>query len=217
MFTIRRLLLDSLLHRYSPLMGPLVLDIGGKRLNPRGSFSPIHQKHCNWKYLNVDNSTSPDFSTPIDSLDFSAQDMPERFNTFIFTEVVEYLDNPTQAFVNIRKVAANNALILFSAPWMNTFHGDREFDYARYSESYFNKLLDAQNITVLENNRMGGLFCVVWDFLHRIYYNNDRPRRCLIVLKVFLVLSRQIFICLDKTFPTSSVVTTGYFLVLRIS
>ena len=56
----RRYFLDRFLNSFLKNFSGLVLDIGGKRNDKRGTFRPT-DKGVEWLYLNIDESTKPDF------------------------------------------------------------------------------------------------------------------------------------------------------------
>ena len=66
------------------------------------------------------------------------------------------------------------------------------------------------NCVYIENN--GGFFSVIWDFVHRINSENDKliTRK---LLNLFLLLTFDLVINLDKIINTSSRVTTGFTLI----
>ena len=70
-----------------------VLDIGGKKIDPRGSFKPPYEKVKSWEYLNIDETTKPDYISSVESMPFENNSI----DTIIMTEVFEYLSNLLRA------------------------------------------------------------------------------------------------------------------------
>ena len=217
MKSLRRHYLDTFLHEYTYLIHGNVIDVGGVRLNRRGTFDYTTITHENWEFVNISKQTLPDhqidFSIPIDS-NFNIK--LHSYDVLICTEVLEYLNNIHTAFQNIRLLTKKNSILIISVPWMNTYHGDHEYDLARYSQSYLYRLFEHYNYAVIHNHVCGGLLSVIWDFLHRITYGMHHSRFVSFILKSILITTRQFCCYTDRSIDTSSIVTTGYFFVLEV-
>ena len=216
MKTLRRFYLDQCLKQYSTILSGNIIDIGGTSINKRGSFAPPVSQVSLWHYSNISSKSLPDFQIDIDL------PLPNSFPVFGFyhgiicTEVIEYLQNITVFFDNIRSLSKPGAYILLSSPWMNTYHGDKAYDFLRYSESYLKTIFTRYDLTIVSQTRCGGLFSVIWDLIHRITYDNSSNKVAYFLLRVFLKLSRHLCLKLDRVLNTSSIVHTGYFYVLRV-
>ena len=99
-------------------------------------------------------------------------------------------------------------------PWMNSFHGDKKYDYKRYSDIYIkNKLIsNGYEILFIESN--GGVFSVIWDFFYKLNYTNNNKyfRR---IVNLILKFTFKFTLLMDFLFDTSDHITTGFGLVAR--
>ena len=208
MFTTRRFYIDQFLFKYDYLFKGTIIDIGGIKVKPRGNYKFSETLKNSIKFLNNNPITKPDYLFSIEQ----KLDLKKKFDVIIMNEVIEYIDNIDKALGNVSDLSKKDTFLIITWPWMNTFHGDKEYDFKRYSKVYIEKKLIeiGFNSLYVENN--GGFFSVIWDFLHRINQENDNLiKRKLINL--FLILTFDLAINLDKLINTSNKVTTGFTLI----
>ncbi len=208
MNTTRRYYLDKFMEENNILINGDILDIGGVRGLSRGNYKYSEYQENKRKVLNIIENANPDYLISIEEdLNLSA-----KFDTFIVNEVIEYIDDLDILFMNILKVSNKRITLIMTWPWMNTFHGDRENDLKRYSKYYILRILEKYNFRIQHIDNNGGLFSVIWDFLHTINnHNNNFLLRKL--FRVFLFLTFKLSIRIDKIFNTSNILTTGFTMV----
>ena len=210
MITTRRYYIDRFLYKNYYAMNGQILDIGGTKVNPRGNFRlPITLKK-NLNVLNINSNTNPDYLLSIEK----KLNINKKFDTIIMNEVIEYIDNLDNVFFNISNLSKSNSVVFISWPWMNTFHGDKELDLKRYSKLYISRKLKNigfDNISIKNN---GGIFSVIWDFVHRLNNENSNiiTRK---ITNIFLLVTFRIVIKLDQIFDTSEYITTGFTLIAK--
>ena len=166
--TTRRFYIDQFLFKYDYLLKGQILDIGGNKLYPRGKYRFPESLRDSIKVLNNNPKTKPDYLLSIED----ENNIKQKFDVLILNEVLEYIDDIDKAFFNISNLSKKDSIIFVTWPWMNTFHGDKKYDFKRYSEIYIKKKLRGIgfNKFVIESN--GGFFSVIWDFIHKINNNN---------------------------------------------
>ena len=208
MRTTRRFYIDKFLFDYEFLLKGQILDIGGTKVYPRGRYRFPENLRNSIKVLNNNPNTKPDYLLSIEK----KNNINQKFDVLIFNEVLEYIDDIDKAFSNISNFSKEDSIVFVSWPWMNTFHGDKQYDFKRYSDVYIiNKFKDIGfNKFVIESN--GGLFSVIWDFIHRIN-NNNKQILFRKIINIFLFASFDLVLNLDKFFDTSTHLTTGFTLI----
>ncbi|TBR15801.1 class I SAM-dependent methyltransferase [bacterium] len=210
MITFRRYYIDSLLKEYSSLIKGVVLDIGGKRKNRRGNFSPESCACKTWKYLNIDKASKPDYLASADSIPAD----PETFDTVIMCETIEHLENPDKALGEALRVMKRNGVLIITVPFLFPFHPD-PVDYQRWTAQKINSELSRIGFGSISIKPMGGMFSVIFDLVHVFTVRNPKQRsflnRALINLKKPVA---RIFMLFEKMFPwTVEFMTTGYFVI----
>ena len=125
--TFRRYYLDKVLSDIK-FYGK-VLDVGGKKENKRGTFRPPLDKIESWEYLNIDESTNPDYLC-------SADNIPVDDNTFdivMLAEVIEHLENPIAVLNECYRVLKKDGKIVVTIPFLNALHAD-PYDFQRWTD-----------------------------------------------------------------------------------
>jgi SAM-dependent methyltransferase len=210
MNSFRRELLDQSLEKYKPLMTGRVMDIGGKKVKKRGSFTPPLKNVKSWEYLNSDDATNPDYSC-------NAENIPLRdgsINTVIMTEVLEYLPNPHKVFAEIHRILTDNGHVLVSTPFLNPVHGDHWADRARYTPVMLNEIIDSVGLNIKSIRPMGSVGAVLFDILRVTFGYASEKRAKPIIYRILLCL-RPLFKWIDiNCSKQSKYINTGYFLVI---
>lgn len=156
--TYRRLWLDTLLEAHAAEMRGVVVDIGGKRENKRGSFRPPEEQARSWWYLNLDLATRPNIFA-----DVSAVPLPTAsIDTVICTEVLEHLANPAACAAEIQRILRPGGLAFVSVPFMYPIHAD-PYDFQRFTEDGLRQLF--RGFSTLEIIPMGGYLGVLGMFI----------------------------------------------------
>jgi len=152
--TYRRLWLDACLNAYSNEMQGIVLDLGGKRDNKRGTFQPPETKADAWWYLNLDLSTRPNIFADVTSTPLNQRSV----DCVICTEVLEHLKDPQACVDEIHRLLRDGGLAFASTPFFYPVHAD-PYDFQRFTEDGLRYLF--RNFKSVEVIRMGGYFGVM--------------------------------------------------------
>jgi len=210
--TQRRRLLDDFLNAQTPLMQGDILDIGGKKDNKRGSFRPPMNQVRSWRYVNIDESTDPDYCC-------NAENIPlpnEAIDGFLLCEVLEHLERPEVVLQEAFRVLKLGGYGWITMPFLYQVHAD-PYDYQRWTDAKLYQVLKTIGFTEAEINPMGGVFLVI----HDLWYSSlcRSPQKSSVLNKVgFRIhwLSRHFFQMLDKHFHyTKSYMTTGWAVLIR--
>jgi len=211
LLSIRRELLDAKLEKFQYLITGNVLDIGGKKINKRGSFTPPENKNIFWTYLNLFSEENPDVVGNSNKLPFKN----DIFDAVIMTEVLEYISRPEVAIKEIERVTKNEGHVLLSVPFLNPFHGDYQSDLKRFTESGLRDLISQTNLKIVTLDKMGHIGAVVFDIIR---HNLTHSNRSFYQRIIFLILRflKPLFYLLDSLQNKNNFyITSGYFLVLK--
>ena len=147
--TYRRLWLDAALSSFAKDMWGVVVDLGGKRENKRGSFQPPEKQSQAWWYLNLDLSTSPNIFTDITKAPLQTGIV----DCVLCTEVLEHLPNPQDCVDEIHRLLREGGVALASVPFFYPVHAD-PYDFQRFTEDGLRRLF--RDFKSVEVYRMGG-------------------------------------------------------------
>lgn len=147
--TYRRLWLDASLNAFSDQMRGVVLDLGGKRENKRGTFQPPEDQAWSWWYLNLDFSTYPDIFSDVTRVPLKEKSV----DCIICTEVLEHLTDPQACVNEIHRLLRDQGLVFASVPFFYPVHAD-PYDFQRFTEDGLRYLF--RNFRSVEVYRMGG-------------------------------------------------------------
>ena len=206
--TLRRYYLDQNLAKIN-FYGD-VLDIGGKKNNKRGSFSPKLLNVKSWIYLNNDLSTNPDIPCSADNISLG----DNLFNFIVMTEVIEYVDDYFRALEEAHRILIPGGKLILSVPLFNPIHGDLGDKY-RFTEFKLIEDLTKLGFCNINLKKMGSITAIFYDFLlselrkHR-YYNFIFLR---ILRKCFRFALSKIVLYFDRILFKESNSTTGYFIL----
>ncbi len=147
--TYRRAWLDFYLNSFSDEMRGMVMDLGGKRENKRGLFSPPEYQAQSWWYINLDLVTHPNIFSDINRVPVKGQTM----DCIICTEVLEHLSHPQSCVDEIHRILRNGGVAFVSTPFFYPVHAD-PYDFQRFTEDGLRLLFkDFKSVAVY---RMGG-------------------------------------------------------------
>ncbi len=144
----RRLWLDSCLTAFSDEIHGLVIDLGGKRGNKRGSFLPPEHQADAWWYLNLDPNASPNIFSDVTQTPLTKQSV----DYIICTEVLEHLPDPQACVDEIHRLLRNNGVAFVSVPFFYPVHAD-PYDFQRFTEDGLRHLF--RDYKSVEVYRMG--------------------------------------------------------------
>ncbi len=207
--SFRRLYLDQMLAAEN--FSGLVLDVGGKKSNPRGNFRPPSGPSVQWKYLSIDASTQPDFHCSAEKIPVDSA----QFDVILLSEVAEHLENPEVVLAECARVLKTGAKIIMTMPFLYGVHADPH-DFQRWTPNKIEKELLKAGFEKIQIAPMGGALAVfcdlheMWCFLHF-----DKSGKVPVFLKITRALIRRVFLpvlkTLDRNFPFKNDLTTGYY------
>lgn len=210
MISFRRKLLDKLLFKHSHLMRGKVIDIGGKKLKKRGKFLPPQQNIERWEYLNIDESTNPDYCC-------SAENIPVEnsfFDTIIFCEILEHLEKPEKVLKEISRIIKPDGVLIASIPFLFPVHAD-PYDFQRWTKDKINKELLSLRFSEIEITPMGGPATVFHDIII-ICIKRTNSIYLRLLLKVLLISITPFLNLMDnKSKILKKSITTGHFIIAR--
>ena len=152
--TYRRLWLDTCLNSFSNEMHNIVIDLGGKRENKRGSFHPPEYEAQSWWYLNLDPLTRPNIFADVTRTPLK----PASVDCILCTEVLEHLKDPQACVDEIHRLLRDDGLVFASTPFFYPVHAD-PYDFQRFTEDGLRHLF--HEFRSVEVFRMGGYFGVL--------------------------------------------------------
>jgi SAM-dependent methyltransferase len=208
--TFRRRILDSTLEQTVPLMRGRVLDVGGRRDNPRGRFRPPIGRVEKWQYLNPDPSSNPDFCCSAESIPLPA----ESYDTVVMTEVLQYVPEPAKALLEINRILTGGGVLLASVPLLVSVHGDYWADRLRFTSLGLNEMLADAGFEPVEIAPMGSLGTVLSDILHVTFGYAKEGRAGFLdrLMRKVLYLFKPVFKAVDVlSVSQRKYITSGYF------
>lgn len=206
--TFRRYYLDKVLSDIN-FYGK-VLDVGGKKENKRGTFKPPLDKIESWEYLNIDESTNPDYLC-------SGDNIPVDDNTFdivMLAEVIEHLENPIAVLNECYRVLKKDGKIVATIPFMYPLHAD-PYDFQRWTDVKIRLELEKIGFQSIKIEHMGSLFGVIYDLIYvslNIQSKNRDALKNKIVRRFIMPMLSKLFLWFDKKYMyKSKAITTGYY------
>lgn len=182
-----------------------VLDIGGKKINKRGSFRPPLDKVISWDYANMDHKTEPDLLC-------SAEKIPVadgHYDFVILTEVLEHVPNPEAVIKECSRVLKNNGIFILSIPFLYPLHADPG-DFQRWTPEKIKIELKKSGMTVKNIHGRGGIVAVIMDLLN-VYLDPPNPNFFSKIIRVSFITIAPLFLFLDKIVKNKDKITTGFF------
>ncbi|MCA9735066.1 class I SAM-dependent methyltransferase [candidate division KSB1 bacterium] len=152
--TYRRLWLDTCLNAFADKMSGVVLDLGGKRENKRGSFQPPEHEARAWWYINLDWITKPNIFADVTEIPLKNASM----DCILCTEVLEHLKDPQACVNEIHRLLRTDGLVFASTPFFYPVHAD-PYDFQRFTEDGLRNLFI--NFRTVDIYRMGGYMGVL--------------------------------------------------------
>ena len=84
----------------------------------------------------------------------------QKYDLVILEQVLEHVNNPNKALLNIKQLLKPAGLLLITTPFMIKLHGD-PCDFWRWTPEGLKKLLEENNYKILELNSWGNKDCLI--------------------------------------------------------
>jgi SAM-dependent methyltransferase len=199
----RRFYLDKALHE--TVFRGRVLDVGGKKHEKRGSFTPPLDAVDSWEYLNIDVSTQPDYLCSADTIPVA----DNSFDMIILTEVLEHLESPEKVLRELRRILKDNGELIASIPFLTSFHVHTG-DFQRWTHMKIRTELEHAGFQVEKIDVMGGVIAVVVDLVSSHIRHSQSSFTKKVIKNLIQVISPLLLI-FDKRSKYKERITTGYF------
>jgi SAM-dependent methyltransferase len=191
-YSVSRMYVDDFLRANELLFRGKVIDVGGTKAFKAGYFD-IENFSRDVKYLNSDHSTDPDYLCSAEEIF-----LPDcTFDTVIFSEVLEHLENPEIALSEIYRILRLEGVLVVTVPFMFKVHGAPN-DYQRWTEYKLRKELLTVGFQEVSVEPLGGAFAVLADILKQLIGNLRIRSLQLIVGGLFLPIQYFLVEILDK-------------------
>lgn len=212
-FIMRKYAYKSILLAKKHAFGELV-DIGCGIMQYREELLPLVHNYTGVDHPKVSKLYSgyrkPDVLADVTSLPFK----DDTFDTILFLQVLEYVDDPRKAFSEISRVLRKDGKLILSVPFLYPIH-DAPYDQARYTASYLKKILRACSMKIIIFEPDGGIVPLVFQsvtiFVLRFFKDTIDNKHILIafwLLPFLALLPLWIFlgnllVFILSVFPTS--------------
>jgi SAM-dependent methyltransferase len=207
--TYRRFWLDHYLTEFSSDMCGTVVDLGGKRTNKRGGFTPPENQSRNWWYINIDQGTCPNIFGDVTAIPLASSSC----DCVLCTEVIEHLTHPTKCVEEMHRILAKDGVAFVSVPFLFPIHAD-PYDFQRYTEDGLRQLF--HKFSSVEIHLMGNYLGVMGLFIELGLGGIEGQIIHRKVARFMLTKLARWLYCKDITPTTQPNIwakfTTGYFL-----
>jgi SAM-dependent methyltransferase len=212
MISYRRWYIDRWLKKNQNAMAGRVLDIGGKKSNPRGEFRPPKENCLRWDYVNIDPSTNPEFLCTGDSIPLEN----EKIDCALLCEVLEHVEKPLDILRETHRLLRPEGVLLLTMPFLVPVHAD-PCDFHRWTDSMLKQALLESGFGEISVEPMGGLVPVISDIVRgwteSQYFWNKPVRRK--IYRLFVDLTHLLRFVLSPNPPSSRIITTGWGVVAK--
>lgn len=169
--SFHRNLLEKLIKENASLIKGKILDIG--------SGSRRYDHLFNGKITAVD--TKPNPAKNIIKGDMHNLQFPDKsFDSIVSIEVICYSSDFKKALNEISRVTKNDAVIMLSIPFLVR----DSFDRIRFTQEYFNNLLNEYNFKQFSIQKFGNSATIIWDIL-RTFISSRKSK---FVKRIFIIL-----------------------------
>ena len=91
----------------------------------------------------------------------------KTFETILFSDVLEHLENPKIMFEEMKRVLKPGGCILMNVPFHYWIH-EEPYDYCRYTEYWYKKIAESLDLEIVIIKRIGGVMDVKKDIVSKI-------------------------------------------------
>jgi len=210
--TFRRHYLDKVLND-TKFYGK-VLDVGGKKEHKRGEFRPPLTDVHTWEYLNIDESTNPDYCC-------SADDIPVEnglFDIVMLAEVLEHLEKPYAVLNECYRVLKKDGKMIVTIPFLFPIHAD-PYDFQRWTDIKIKLEFEKAGFNDIEVKPMGSLFAVIYDIIYTsLTFTSKKSQsfRNRFIRRFILRPLSSLFLYFDRIYMYKAKnITTGYYIEAR--
>ena len=191
----RRKLLDQVMLELCKRLGGVVLDVGAGA----SPYSLLPETRS----VRLDIARSNRVDVVADAHHLPIGD--GLVNAVICTEVLEHLENPIGALAEIKRVLANDGILILSTPFLYPLHG--EDDFWRITPRGVRRLLSRLGFVVDEIIPQGGVFSSIGSLIH--VWGERLP----VPIKYLVWLISHLLGRLDKNYEEAW--ATGYVVVAK--
>lgn len=171
-----------------------ILDVGGKKENKRGMFD-IGKYPLEVKYANIDASTNPDFLC-----DATKIPVPDNsFDGVILAEVLEHIKEPKKVLAESYRILKPEGKLLITVPFLYHIHAD-PCDYGRYTEYYFQEVLQEIGFKKIRIEKQGGYYSVLANIIKMRLFGKDFDN------SFFSKIKKKIFILFIRWFQKKALI-----------
>jgi SAM-dependent methyltransferase len=134
---------------------------------------------CSYVSMDISHNTGADIVGSV--LEIPQDD--DVFDGIICTEVIEHVNDPKGAIVELHRVSRSGAFLYLTAPMSWGLHYE-PYDYFRYTKYGLTAILEEGGFRVLEVRQIGGVFVMAWaritDALVSLVYRVGFPLKYLV-------------------------------------
>ncbi len=158
MFSYKKVALKEILKHAK---GKKLIDIGCGRMPYRKLLEPQTKS-----YIGVDHPKISTLYDPLmkpDILCDITKKIPVKNNSFdtaIMLEVLEYLENPTKTFSEIRRILKPGGILIFTTPFLYSLH-DVPYDRNRFTDTQIKTFLTNEKFKIIKL-KIHGKFLSFW-------------------------------------------------------
>ena len=145
-----------------------VLDVGGARR--RGAFRP--PAGARWIVADLNCASRPHVGADIQALPFR----DGAFDAIKATEILEHVPDVDRALAECRRVLRPGGHLVITVPFLERLHGDPD-DYARYTRSMWERLLERAGLRAVAIEPQGAFFTHLAGLLRFLVLRFPRPLR----------------------------------------
>ena len=211
-----RIWLEHELHEYSATLseGSLLLDAGSGDQRYKQLFPQCIYESTDFEQVDKDYESS---TYICDLADIPVED--NRFDSIVFTQVMEHLPEPTMVLKELLRVAKPGATLFYSGPL--TFHEhEKPYDFYRYTQFGVRHLFETAGWEIVELRPLDSYLSTVAYHLNYMARNLPRKRAeygaggrgliAYILLKPFKRMARHMSSVVAKAAARHRYNTTGH-------